>query len=85
MMNHTYAQIQDDLKVVRVTRRLVIHVGVCADYDGVVEVRHPFQTSHARQKGRVRVYFDVDKTGGNDASARALGKAVPHRMGGTVP
>lgn len=44
----TYEQLQEDLEIQRVVRRLVIHVGSCRDCGATVEGRSPFQTSTAR-------------------------------------
>jgi transposase len=46
--DHSYEQLQEDLEIRRVVRRLVIHVGRCQDCGAVTEGRHPFQTSRAR-------------------------------------
>lgn len=44
----TYEQIQDDIQIEKVTRKLEIHVGCCESCGKTVEGRHPFQTSTAR-------------------------------------
>ena len=44
----TYEQIQEDLEVRPVARRITIHFGVCQDCGARVEGRHPYQTSTAR-------------------------------------
>lgn len=46
--DHTYEQVQEDLEIRRVVRRLVIHVGSCQGCGATVEGRNPFQTSTAR-------------------------------------
>jgi transposase len=46
--DHTYEQVQEDLEIRRIVRRLVIHVGSCQGCGATVEGRHPFQTSTAR-------------------------------------
>jgi transposase len=43
-----YEQIQEDIQIQRVVRKLTIHVGNCTKCGQVVEGRHPFQTSTAR-------------------------------------
>jgi transposase len=46
--DHTYEQVQEDLEIRKVVRRILVHVGVCYDCGATVEGRHPFQTSRAR-------------------------------------
>src|SRR5690606_30161442 len=44
----SYEQLQEDFEIVRVTRRITVHVGCCAACGKTCEGEHPFKTSKAR-------------------------------------
>lgn len=44
----TYEQLQEDFQILRVTRRITVHVGRCTACGKTCEGEHPFKTSKAR-------------------------------------